>query len=122
MSNHANSILAMPPPLLFSPDLNKIPRALDTTSIKAASEVRERARRQIDVAESAAGAAVDDLDVDGGAVEVYADGAAADALGVEEGGGDGGDELLVVVDGAAGAEAGVVEGDVAEVLAGGEGG
>lgn len=106
--------------MLFSPDLEKIPRTLDTTSIKAASEVAERARRQVDIAESAASAAVDDLDIDGGAVEVHADGAAADALGVEEGGGDGGDVFLVVVDGAAGAEAGVVEGDVAEVLARGE--
>lgn len=85
-------------------DLSKVPKALDTTSMETANEVDKGTGRQVDVAKGAAAAAVDDADV-----------AAAGALGVEEGGGDCDDVFVVVVEPAAGAEAGVVVGDVAGV-------
>lgn len=103
--------------------LDPLPAALDAASTEI-SELAEGGGGEIKIAPVAAGAAVDDGDVDGAAVGGDADAAAAEGVvvGVAVGGGrvelglvQGGDELAVVVPAAAGAEAGVVPGEGARV-------
>lgn len=95
-------------------NLEPDPRTLDAATAEI-SELREGSGAEIQAAGGAGRAAVDNGDLDGLALEAGAEaataegvvvGVAARGLGVEVGVGEGDDELAVLVELAAGAEAG----------------